>query len=1211
VWATCDDVVARLSALQELIDHRMGRGGVNWSTCPIVVYSHLTSSQVILSVELTRTDLMTLSSRWWKSTSSIKDHLSLYEKPRQTSLINLLLVHGAYYQGSVWAEEAVLKYGVLLEVQGEAHALESTEGWLFNRSLVHGNSKENMIVFQRGISVNDSSLWILMKSTARTIFKALVHFIKTQTNGSFEVFRPLGAGDKIWTTSAGSLRFAPLVRQVVIRRLHQGQADEWLIIVEGVDRCIQQKSIPIPSLDNAVEHMDRFADEFDLHLSTHSPSYSAPLSLTLKMIPKKRLKSTSSGLLFKCESQAQNIATNLLDSIGLALTKMIEVFRFNHDEIEAVYQVAWVFHQSNMFEAIQAQLTRLNIPDDRYLAMSPYHSHPYPDTHYSQMRVWLPTPFILTPLPSPKGLLQWMTEKGEKNRSMMAWLTVNQEGEFITYMIDPRESVSMYELIDISLSYRHQSSIIGLSFLDELTVSIDLSQPRTESDSLSLDAEKSALSTSKIPVEQSPSTLEGSKGQSEEAIIEPPIIDPPPNNFSDSSTRTLREQLRKVSLPDSNPITLKERAQRWFDQLEHHIPNLLNGRLSPNEWLVFANHLWWNENHERSLDALTWALLENTLHEGEDVKLTGWLDRLSRPIRDEKQSVQYVRLTLYSLANSEIEMVNTEHDQYMIAHTIQMNEQLHLNRAWLMCHYLFSDDLIKYRVKEWAARCLALGLTAQHCDQFIQKSLTKQGHKLEKERERLEANQPGESVDQLAMTSSSFNRLKIWGNLLIDTWRKAFVEKKLNTEPELLILDQMIISMLGVRSLLSGEVTVSLPKSLILSNQQSQRLLTRYQQHSDGDRARDLSRLRVDTHLEFWKKHSTLNQRHTDATPLGASLKAVFSSSPNGDNVALDHDPHLMISQALLKLTLKQVISSLRPRVRSYLSFRDLLRRAIDDALARFDKTWLEMFFNILPTWIDDLSKISTAPYEVLTQLDLERLRVGYVVARDQLSSRAIEEWVDRWFLKPPKTLTWRMKMSFVHEFATQGIDGLLSYLSPIKLRSLISQVLMVFDQGGTEDIEAERFASQHLLRLELDCIRLLLLVRSEQLQDDAIQESEPSLVIDNEMLSLFDSLLTWIIEFEESTQSRWVGGVTRFKPPLSAWLYQLQYYSPQYLQRLIDLWLPKILSLSMIRQARVWYVLEDCFLSTPLHEDVHSPHLELWLRGRERVLRQVWSSVL
>jgi hypothetical protein len=1174
-----------------------------------VVYSHLTTTQVILSVELTQTDLMTLSSHWWKSISSIKDHLALYEKPRQTTLINLLLVHGTHHQSSIWAQEAVLKYGILLEVQGEVHALEKTESWLLNQSLVHAKSNEHMIVFHRGILTNDSSLWIRIKWSARTIFKAFVSFIEAQKECRLEVYKPLGLGDKIWTTITGRLRFAPLVGQVVITRLHQGQADEWLLIVEGKDGWIQQRSIPIPSLDNAVGYMNRFADGLDLHLSTHSQSESAPLSLTLQMVPKKRVKSTPSGLLFKCEVQAQNIATTLIDTIGLALTKMIEVFRFDHDEKEAAYQVAWVFHQSSMFDAIQAQLTRLNIKDDRYLAMSPYHSDLSADTHHAHIRVWLPTQFILSPLPSAKALLQWMTKKGENNRSMMAWLTVNEEGEFVTYTIDPRESVSIYELIDINLNYEYQSSIIGLSFLDELTVSIDLSQPRTESHPLSVDAEEFNLNTSKTHVERLVSTLEGSTDQSEEAII-----DLSKSKFRQSSAKTLREQLREISLPDSNLITLKERAQLWFDQLEHHIPNVLSGRISPNEWLTFANYLWWHENHERSLDALTWALLENTLHEGEDVKLTGWLDRLSRPIRDEKQSVQYMRLTLYSLANHETEMVNNEHDQYAIAHTIQMNEQLYLNRAWLMCHYLFSDDLIKYRVKEWVARCLALGLTAQHCDQFIQKSLTKQAHKLENEREHLEVNQLGESVNQLSMTSSStsssFDRLKMWGNLLIDIWRKANIEQNLNTESELLILDQMIISMFGVRSLLSGEVTVSLPKSLILSNQQSQRLLTRYQQYSDGDRARDLSRLRSDTHFEFWKKHSTLNQRHTDATPLGASLKAVFSSYPHGDPVGLDDTPHLMINHALLKLTLKQVISSLRPRVRSYLSFRDLLRRAIDDALARFDKTWLEMVFNILPTWIDDLSKISTAPYEVLTQLDLERLRVGYVIARDQLSPRAIEEWVDRWFLKTANTLTWRMKMSFVYEFSTQGIDGLLSYLSPIKIRSLISQVLTVFDQGGKENIEAERFASQHLLRLELDCIRLLLLVRSEQLQDDGIQTAEPSLVIENEMLSLFDALLTWIIEFEEKIQSHWGGGVNRFKPPLSSWLYQLQYYSSPYLQRLIDLWLPKILSLSIIRQARVWYVLEDSFLSTPLHEDVHSPHLELWLRGRERVLRQVWSSV-
>ncbi len=93
---------------------------------------------------------------------------------------------------------------------------------------------------------------------------------------------------------------------------------------------------------------------------------------------------------------------------------------------------------------------------------------------------------------------------------------------------------------------------------------------------------------------------------------------------------------------------------------------------------------------------------------------------------------------------------------------------------------------------------------------------------------------------------------------------------------------------------------------------------------------RGLNRLRASSLCSFWCQHSTLNIRLVDVTPLGVSkaqrLSTGVTSSP------IDEQEVTLIPLTTLGLKLPHAIRSLRPRVRSYYSFRDVIQVSIDEA---------------------------------------------------------------------------------------------------------------------------------------------------------------------------------------------------------------------------------------------------------------------------------------
>ena len=847
-------------------------------------------------------------------------------------------------------------------------------------------------------------------------------------------------------------------------------------------------------------------------------------------------------------------------------------------------------------------------------------------------------------------------------------------------------SQSLYKMFDIELKQGLAHSYSPLSFLEPVHIDLDYQsgsrkgvdieqkvipelKSQIKQNQLTVRALQSSKQLSSNPDEKNQVETNGDDAGSEATnhlnpISQVDLSQPEINQGAQEySNRELRAQLRTLSFPQVKPnlssnteqrVSPRERARQWLQDLNLNAPRLLSNAILPEDWLSLAQQLWWIEEYERAIDALVWLFIEfitlpNTEPKDLVKVLSGWQSRLSRPIESEGKILMYTRLSLNMLLQSEEEAKNIRLQNHEAIHQIRYkiyeSDDPQLHYLWLL-HYCFIEDkLLNLQAYEWINRTLALGLSPIHCDPSITTHLI------------FEPSVTLSSVDLLLhedeiWLESNNKRLRIWGYRLIESFRHEILGLNSSKydkfdQKTALIYEQVNISTHSLQNVLLGhqigenntDYNFSYDVSkMALSAELSYCLLSRYTFEDLGrgttaytrvgrtesstskkyTKSQVLSVLRTDPQLEFWRHYSNLNRRSIEATPLGASFRACLENTPHAEN----YDKGSYIDESVLELSLSQALRRLRPKVKSYHSFKTMISASIDHALKGHNTDWLHKVLQALETWIVELSTISTVPYEILTQLDFEILRVGYALKSDQDMTELFKAWITRWFTKANLDINWRQVIAFVSEFSTTVLDKLSAYVSPTILIEVIHAVLEHLEQHHQRRIDKEKHYSLVDMSLEKASYQFVLNARMGQFKNEQPNEELSGLMngaepvaIDPALESALDhftnSLMAWLNDYEQGLTQQDVLLKTGFKSPLKSWLYQLQYLNTAQLNRLSDHLIKSIRVGSMSTCARAWFMIESAFLSMPLFQTVDHPRLKIWLRGRERILREKWKVIL
>ena len=895
-------------------------------------------------------------------------------------------------------------------------------------------------------------------------------------------------------------------------------------------------------------------------------------------------------------------------------------------------------------------------------------------------RVWVPTGVSLSPHIPGQDLIEYLLQDYSPVRCQVLFLldgtlvsdSIYRHGQEIYTLYSQQPGQKLASLFAIDVTLHEANSISPLDFLEPVYLSFDynsgirqeLNFKSTIDSEINLDAEQLPQLKSTPVVDKTVASVDEQDGDLSKNIEDMQGFDlasprPVEQEIDVTSNSDLRTQLRALSYKRKELDTLQryepeippqQKARQWLQQLDRHTPRLLTTVHLPDDWLNIAQRLWWIEEYERAIDALVWLVIESRVRPTFSLKnlqelLTGWQSRLFQSIKAEGSLLKYTRLSLFMLlqSNEDAKKIRAQHQEtvYQLRSYCFDRQNNKLNYLWLF-HYCFvNDDLLRLQAYEWSNRTLALGLSQIHCDSAIREQLIFEPAvqlSIEELKQDSESNQ-----------DSSSERIRKWGYILIETLREEVFELQSSKRHQLeqktaLLYEQVDIATKGLQMILYGHYNGGLNTEIssffdgarmILSDEVSHCLLNRYRliinktnlplgssqapvTHVSSYKSKCLSVLRSDPQLEFWRTYSSLNQRGVEASPLGASLKLCFEKTID---VEINTET-LYIEESILSLDLAQALRRLRPRVRSYHSFKNVLTTSIDHALKSHNMNWLNKALVALDSWIKELTTIPTVPYEVLTQIDFELLRISYALSSSQEVKGFFEAWIKRWFIEPEQNLKWRQVIAFLQEFSSKVLDKLSGYVKASVLIDMVHSVDEHLDRLYKKLIETEQNHTLADMSLEKANYKLLLLARlthfkleySNEIGLDRVSAMEitdrPRQEFEQGISLFVEALANWLREYEQSLVQEDVLLKKGFKSPLSSWLYQLQYLDSSQLNRLTEHLVKYMTSCSVSSRARIWFVIEDAFLSKPLFHNTDHPKLTIWLRGRERCLRQAWQTV-
>ena len=889
----------------------------------------------------------------------------------------------------------------------------------------------------------------------------------------------------------------------------------------------------------------------------------------------------------------------------------------------------------------------------RFIEMRPLDFDKDPLTPRSRFRVWLPKGMYLKPMPSQDALKNWVKQSldtqqvqtldflpsrlGSAHRNIHDLLLLSEESMSEHASEDLCDRLNLFEFdldechplsdrIDFMMTSQRLESHDPLDFLEERLVSftstpvLDLKSMHREVD-LRLINQQSERS-------EDPQALYGETAVEQKDLITIQEKDPlnsPGNSEPDVPLKDtlhreirLRDTLKKISRPEVKRSP-KMLARQWLSELSTHVPLLLSGAHASQEWRHLAHQLWVTERYDRAIEALCWSMIDHFLERvnsngpqnKESDHLSGWRERLSKPLPThlpDSELNEYTRIALLTLFDeiNESPLVRSQtrtqaktqtHSPLTYLRMLQEGDDVPLPQLSIISARYERDLLYFMRRREWVSRQLAIGLSPRHCDPLIERCLKEDSLNLNPNDERTTHTSPDE------------DSLRAWGRALAEALAQRTQTLKVLSEQERLVLSQYSTALMGMIELLNdGEGESHLNANSRMSDPLKEYessdsefktlILSQYRVSSSNVQMRGLSRLRASSQCSFWCQHSTLNLRAINATPLGVS-KASRSRLSSTEELIEANKPQGSIPLESLKLKLDQLIRSLRPHVRSYFSLRDALLQAVNQSLGRFDKLWLESAIKAFESWSEELITIPTAPPEVASQIDLERIRMISAIEPNRALDLELGKWSQRWLTSNDKQFSWRQRLRFYQEFALRGIPQALSYGSHEQLSILIEEALIALDLARQSSIKE---ANQHLedINLESASTSLSLCASLDQLRGSSM----PHLRFIEASERFSKALITWVEAYESRGNSK---TAMSFKPPLSAWLYQLNPLSTQQRKSLSTQLMSAIGSSSIETQTRCWFVIEDALLSTPLFDQSERPYLDRWLRSRERALRAYW----